>query len=193
MTDQPPLAKAAPSSALDALKGAGDIIKLSTSLATGALVFSVGLLGGAAGYAPWTRRLLAVTWCLLFLSIATGVISQAAIPVLMSEEKYDIEAPTYTWPGRAHQALFLAGLLLLAVALVKILYAEPAEERLRVRTAAEAVQVARATLAPRDRVSKLDTVELIKGTDQSSGGQMTWHVQLELAPTASEANAAPHY
>ncbi len=87
----------------------------------------------------------------------------------------------------------MQALLLLAVALVRILYAEPAEERLRVRTATEAVQVARATLAPRDRVSKLDTVELIKGADQANGGQMTWHVQLELAPAVSEANAAPRY
>src|SRR2546423_210193 len=55
-------ATAMPVAASDALKAAGDILKVSTGLATGALVFSVGLLPNAWTYTPSIRGFLILSW-----------------------------------------------------------------------------------------------------------------------------------
>src|SRR5713101_351001 len=105
-TPTSPLPRPVWEAAADALKAAGDIIKLSIGLATGALVFSVGLLPNSPLYTLFVRGCLVAAWTLLLLSIGTGVLSQAAVPVLMDDQDYDIENPWFTYPGRIHQVLF---------------------------------------------------------------------------------------
>jgi hypothetical protein len=169
----------APTAASDALKAAGDIIKVSTGLATGALVFSVSLLPNAWTYTPLTRALLVVSWFLLLVSIVAGILSQAAIPVLMADQNYDIENKFYTWPGRAHQLSFGLAVAILAFALITIVYSEPSY--LRVHTAADAIARARSVVDPQFEVRRVAKIELIKDpSDRAS--YSTWHAQLEIVP-----------
>lgn len=191
---QPPAASG--SAASDALKAAGDIIKVSTGLATGALVFSVGLLPNAWTYTPLTRGLLIASWFLLFGSIVAGILSQAAIPVLMADQDYDIEHKWYTYPGRIHQGVFLVAVFILAWALTTIVYSEPSH--LRVRTAAEAIARARSAVGSQFEIRQVTKIELIKDpSDRASNS--TWHAQFELVPKASvnlltkHSTAQPRY
>jgi hypothetical protein len=176
---QEPAAQAAAS---DALKAAGDRIKVTTGLATGALVFSVGLLPNAWTYTPLTRVLLLVSWFLLLVSIVAGVLSQAAIPVLMADQDYDIEDRYFTWSGRAHQLSFAVAVVFLASALTTIVYSEPSD--LRVRTAADAIALAKSEVGDKFEVRRVTKIELIKdASDRPSNS--TWHAQL-VAPAVVE-------
>jgi hypothetical protein len=178
----PPTPTATPAAASDALKAAGDIIKVSTGLATGALVFSVSLLPNASTYTPGIRCFLILSWFSLLVSILTGVLSQSAIPVLMEDQDYNIENKWFTWPGRAHQIAFGFAIIFLAVALTKIVYSEPSH--LRVRSAAEAVAIARREIVDKFEVAKVSKIELLKDpSDRASNA--TWHAQLELVPKPS--------
>ncbi len=163
----------------DALKAAGDIIKVSTGLATGALVFGVGLLPNAASYSPLTRVLLVLSWALLLVSIIAGILSQAAIPVLLADEDYDIENKYYTWPGRIHQVSFGFAVAILAAALISIMYSEPSH--LSVSTAADAVARAEAAVGGQLAVQEVTKIELINGPS-GSASDGTWHIQLEVTP-----------
>ena len=175
-----PVPPAPDTSGADALKAAGDILRVSTGLATGALVFSVGLLSSVAAQASWVCLTLAVTWVALFFSVVTGVISQAAVPVLISEKRFDIEAPTFTWPGRIHQLLFTLAVFGLSVVLIGTLYADVG--KLRIETADNAVRIARGALKVNEVPDRIEKIELIKGSDASRASQSSWHIQFHLGP-----------
>jgi hypothetical protein len=166
------------STALDALKAAGEILKVSTGLATGALVFSVGLLPSAASTGPVIHAILAITWVILFLSVIGGVLAQSAIPVLMAENRLDLEAPTFTWPGRVHQVLFGFAVLGLAIVLTAALYADGGQ--LRVRDAQAATTLARQSLHTGETPDRLDVVELVHGLDPNRQILASWHVRFHL-------------
>jgi hypothetical protein len=101
----------------EGLEKASDLLKLSVGFATGALVFSAGLivekldLSGAAGY------MLMGSWILLGISAAAGMLSLLAIPMMIAKSNYDLEDPYLEWPVRIHQVAFLFGIMLLGVAL----------------------------------------------------------------------------
>jgi len=187
----PTAAGQAPADSADALKAAGDIIKLSTGLATGALVFGVGLLPNAPVYTPFVRGCLVASWGLLLVSIVAGVFSQAAIPVLIEDRNYSIEDPYFTYPGRAHQVLFGLGLLALALGLSAVLYAEP--HRLRIGTALEATRIVEKRIGTEYVIRQLTKIELI-ASPSDHRNEATWHAQFEVIPKAEivkGAGAAP--
>lgn len=164
----------------EALKSACDVMKVSTGLATGTLLFSVGFLAQAPFYDATARIALAATWVLLVLSVCFGLMSQAAVPVLMADRNYDIEAPTFTWPGRIHQIFFVLAIVLLAFTQARTVFSEPAPNQLRASTVEQAVDIGRQALGPRDEIDKLTSAELIKGTQQDRVGNMAWHIQFEV-------------
>jgi hypothetical protein len=164
------------------LKAAGDVLKVSTGLATGALVFSVGLLGDAQSYDLLARVLLAASWGLLVLSVLGGLLSQAAIPPLLAEKRFSLEEPTFTWPGRIHQVLLFLAILLLAIAMGSNLFHQTPE--LRVDSAAKAVAKARLAVQPDGQVRRLSAVELLAGPAGSAIAP-SWRVQFELEDAAS--------
>jgi hypothetical protein len=170
----------------DILKAAGDVLKVSTGLATGALVFSVGLLKDAQSYSLFARVVLAGSWGLLVLSVLGGLLSQAAIPPLLAERRFSLEEPTFTWPGRVHQVLMFVAILLLAVAMASTLFHEA--QPLRAASAAQAVAAARRAVTSGESVRRLSAVELLAGP-QGSPIAPSWRVQFELsAPTAAYAD-----
>jgi hypothetical protein len=177
----------------DALKAAGDIIKVSTGLATGSLIFSVGLIGNAPSYSLTVRVLLVVSWILLAISIIVGVLSQAAIPVLMAHQDYNIEDKYFTYPGRVHQTAFVIAIIVLSIALFKMVYSEPTT--LRVPTAVEAVSIARNSISNKYDIERLSKIELIKApSDRPSA--TTWRAEFEVTQKhtqgGSEGPSHPH-
>jgi hypothetical protein len=178
----------------DALRAAGDIIKISTGLATGALVFSVGLLPNSTLYTSLTKVCLVASWTLLLFSIGFGVFSQAAIPVLMARRTYDIEDKFFTYPGRIHQILFGLGLLALALALALVLYSKP--QRLQVGTAVQATKIAEQYVEKQYRIIQLDKIELIPGPS-GQADDAAWYARFEVVPLSLTAPVtaglrAPH-
>jgi len=103
-----------------ALNVMADLLKITTAFATGALVFSAGILEDKVKIPPNAIIPLVGSWILLGLAAASGVLAYSRIPVLLAEEKYDIEDPYLCWPGRLHQILFGLGIILLGSALVLI-------------------------------------------------------------------------
>ena len=180
MPPQPALPPVEPESNADALKAAGEILKVSTGLATGTLVFSVGLLSGGMTSAPLVRATLAATWVALFFSIIAGVLCQSAIPVLLDERRFDLEAPTFTWPGRIHQVLFGVGILGLSTVLLATLYSDSGA--LRIGSAGHAVLYARSSLRPDEVPDRVELVQIVKGADPNRSSLLTWQVRFRLTP-----------
>jgi hypothetical protein len=153
-----------------ALASAGDFLKVSTGLATGALVFSLGLLPSVQVEGTAIHVLLTLTWAALFVSVVGGILSQAAIPVLMYDGVFDLEAPTFTWPGRIHQVLFGLAMLGLAVVLIATLNAGAP----KIGNAAGALARARTALRAGEVPDRLEEIALLGGTPAG------WHVRFHL-------------
>ena len=163
-----------------ALTSANEILKLVTSLATGALVFSIGLTTSATTvYADWIKVILVVTWTLLFLAVVAGIYSQSLIPLQMRDDKPNISANELRYSAIASELLFIFGILGIAVTLAVSLFTSATGRHAMVATAVDAVSAARKTIAGH-RVAKVSALELIKGTDASDLADATWHVQFSI-------------
>ncbi|MEO7039787.1 MAG: hypothetical protein ABI186_07125 [Candidatus Elarobacter sp.] len=174
----------------NALAAALDWTKVSTGLATGALVFGVGLTTAVGTSLLWIRIALAVAWGLFFIAIVAGVFAQASLPVMMKDKTYDLEYFAFTWPARAHQVAFLLGVLVLATTLIRLIFIEAATDDLAAHTATQAVEIGQRALPQGTRVAKIALVELVKGPDSNRLGYATWHVQFVLRDNgASNAHA----
>jgi hypothetical protein len=129
------------------------------------------------------RLTLTLTWIVLFLSVVSGVLAQSAIPVLMSEQRFDLEAPTFTWPGRIHQVLFGFAILGLAAVLIATLNAGAGHPR--VPDARAALLAAERALPPGMSADRIELVELLAGADSTRRSQASWHVRLHLRTGAT--------
>jgi hypothetical protein len=163
-----------------ALDAALDWTKVSTALATGALVFGVGLTNSVGTSVPWIRYALAIAWALFFVSIVTGIFAQASLPVLMQAQNYDLESRPFTLPARIHQLAFFVAILITAVVLIRLLFDQPPVVSLAVRNGADALTRARASLAHGSVVDKLTVIELVKSVDPTHLDTAVWHIQFTL-------------
>ena len=164
-----------------ALTSAVDLIKVLTSLATGALVFSIGLNSPTGfTYQPQIKNVLITAWILLFLAVACGVYAQGLVPNQVRNNRPNINSGELRTAVMAQEIFFVFGILGIAAALVSALLGAPTKTAVAIETATAAVENARDELAPQDQVSKVDTVELIKGLDVSRPDQQTWHVQFDV-------------
>lgn len=117
--------------AKDGLDSAAQFLRYTLALATGALVFSAGLVKEGLSVPQFSRLFLIGAWALLVLAIVTGLLAFARIPVLLRASTYDIEDSYLVWPWRLHQITFGLGVVLLGVALVTLLLNAPAASRVR--------------------------------------------------------------
>jgi hypothetical protein len=104
------------------LEKAADFVNYLLALGTGALVFSAELLKKDYPMSAAARVLILLSWCLLGISIIGGILAYMRIPVMLSEQKYDLEDKYMIWPGRFQQLAFLLGILLLGIALGILLW-----------------------------------------------------------------------
>ena len=170
----------------DALDAALDWTKGSTGIATGALVFGMGLLNGSATYSGSIRNCLMGAWVALGLAILSGLLAQSAIPPMIRAKNYNLEYRPFTCPARVHQLSWIVGIGFLAFALGHILFGTPPLNSLKVTSAQQAVTTALASLPDGRKIQKMSVVELIKGADPSDSSLTRWHVQFQMAPEANE-------
>jgi hypothetical protein len=104
-----------------ALSAAADVIKYLTALATGAIVFSAGLLNEKIFLSVWAKWLIFLSWCLLALSVAGGLLAGMRVPIQLSKQNYNLQNKYFEWPIRVQQIAFFCGIVALGAALSLIL------------------------------------------------------------------------
>ncbi len=183
-----PRAKPIPSApAREALTDAGALAAITLSLATGALVFSVGLLTAASSHLWLLPRIcLIASWVLLAVSIVSGVMVRSRIPIKLRDQDYDLDEPGFSNEGAIHAGTFVTGALALGAALFFTLIAIPIQRVPAVSSAREATDRAKTELTKdeRSRLNRFDLVELVKGGDDQMLPEGTWHVRFGLRASA---------
>ena len=111
------IANPSPAAQKEGLEKAGDLLKLTLALSTGALVFGVGLAKEQSGFSGVTKWAILIAWILLGVAAASGIIAISAIPMMIARSNYDLEDKFLTWPARVHQVTFIFGIILLGIAL----------------------------------------------------------------------------
>lgn len=102
----------------EGLKQVIGLLKFTLALATGALVFSAGLLTEDIQINSPAKCFLLFSWIGLAISAAAGVLAYMRIPMLIAEQNFDMRDKFMEIPGRVHHISFLVGLLSLGGALV---------------------------------------------------------------------------
>lgn len=159
-----------------------DVLRLVTTLATGTLVFSIGLLSAPGiNYPGWLKVVLAATWAALFLGVVAGVWTQSMLPLQLKKNILDINAPEVRYPAIVMELLFLLGILGIAITLIATLINAPTKTNVLLRSPVDAIRAASRTLPPGLHVVKVLKVELLKGFEESRNADSSWHVQVELS------------
>ena len=102
----------------DAFLSAGDFLKYSLTLATGALVFSLELVKEDVSLTAAAKWLLVFAWVLLLVSVIGGVLTFARFPVQMADSNYNLADRLLVLPWRIHQVAFALGIVCLGITLV---------------------------------------------------------------------------
>jgi len=173
----------------EVLADAGTLASLTLGLATGALVFSVGLLTAASDHLWLLPRIFLVfSWLCLAISILTGVMVRSQIPVKLSKKNYKIDDRIFNIEGRVHAGSFVLGVVTLGLALLFTLIKIPIEQVAAVDSAREALDRAKTELTPDEhaRLSRLDVIEEIKGGDGNALPDGIWHIRFSLGSQGSK-------
>ena len=178
-----------------ALESAGDFLKVTTGLATGALVFSTTLLNNPGALTGAARWVLSIAWAALLISIGASVfVAQGRITTKIAKKNYDIHNDLWlTRPTVIHQWTFFGGILALGVTLGIVLGNQPSTEALQVPKATDAVRLAISRVPRSVHIVKVDAIDLIKGADATDPTLETWHIQLDgtVRPPASRTRQSP--
>lgn len=167
--------KSTPDSQSKAQAAVGELLNLLTTLATGALVFSVGFEGVAASTFPaWLKGILVLAWIALLAAVILGVGAQSFIIVQTQENKPNIDAPDLRGWTQWMELAFLLGLFCLGLTLSLEIFFPNNLESPRIRTASGAISALKGHVC--GEISKITTVELIKGEDPNAPLQDVWHV-----------------
>lgn len=115
----------------EGLEKAGELLKLTLSLSTGALVFGAALVKEQLDFSGATKWAVIGAWVLLSLAAASGILAISAIPMMVAKSNYDLEDKFLTWPARVHQVTFIIGIVLLGFALASSLLkaSKPKDEK----------------------------------------------------------------
>lgn len=114
--------KGQPLQSKDGLKQIVDLLKFTLALATGSLVFSVGLLTENINLTCYAKHFLFFSWLALAISVTAGVFAYMRIPMLIAKKDYNMRDKFMEIPGKIHHIAFVIGLLLLAMALTIALF-----------------------------------------------------------------------
>jgi hypothetical protein len=111
-----------------ALVAAGEVVKYLTALATGAIVFSAGLLSEKILISGWAKAWIFLSWVLLAISVAGGLLGGMRVPVQLSKQNYNLQDKYFEWPIRIQQITFFLGIVALGIAMALILVAHGKSE-----------------------------------------------------------------
>jgi hypothetical protein len=95
------------------LQSASELLKLTLTLSTGALVFGAGLIEKKLPFTGLLKGTIVAAWALLAIAAGAGIMAIAAIPMMQAKANYNLEDPFLTWPARVHQIAFVLGILCL--------------------------------------------------------------------------------
>lgn len=154
-------------------------MKVSTGLAGGALVFSIGLLPNAETLVASQRLVVAATWVCLFMATVFGIFAHASLPIMMKNRNYSLEYKPFTIPARFHQILFLLGVMGIASTLVLLLFRVP--DFAVTSKASDAVRVTISAIPIGCRIGRIETIELLRGTDPNDLNSAFWHIRLDVS------------
>jgi len=114
--------KGQPLQSKDGLKQIVDLLKFTLALATGSLVFSVGLLTENINLTCYAKHFLFFSWLALAISATAGVFAYMRIPMLIAKKDYNMRDKFMEIPGKIHHIAFVIGLLSLGIALAIALF-----------------------------------------------------------------------
>jgi hypothetical protein len=171
-----------------ALESAADFVKVTTGLATGALVFSVGLTNAPGGLTTPARYCLGACWIALLVSLVFGVfIAQGRITTKIAKRNYDIHGDRWlTIPTMVHQWTFFVGVALLGATFAVIVGQQLPTNKAKVVSALRAVQIAESKVPSSVLIVKVSAVELVKGIEPGNSSLATWHVQFQVVRLRSD-------
>jgi hypothetical protein len=157
---------------------AGTFINALNTIATGALVFSIGLVATAPAYDFWARIGLIGSWVAAAISIIAGLAAQATIPLHVQRKILIFYSPMFNWPTKIQQVAFAIAMVLLAVVLARQLLSKPVAGSVAVPSAMQALDIAKRCVPQSDAGAVLK-LELLPGDDSTALDESTWHVQLQ--------------
>ena len=106
----------------ESLKQIVDLLKFTIALASGSLVFSLGLLlAEKIDFTCWVKFFLFSSWLSLALSAAAGVLSYMRIPVLIANQDFNMRDKFMEIPGKIHHISFIIGILSLGIAVLIVI------------------------------------------------------------------------
>lgn len=149
------------------------------TIATGALVLSIGLVASADAYGPKARYCLLASWILLTLSILAGLTAQSTIAMHEVHGVSIFESPRFEWPSRIQQVSFFISIFVLAIVLIAQLFSTHSVAEEQVGEPGKAIALLRSCIRDLDTVNIL-SIDLIHGRDPAND---TWH--LRFAPVES--------
>lgn len=165
----------------ESLATAADFIKYTTGFATGALVFSAGLLDKTQHISSFAAGVLIAAWVLLSISVMAGVLAFSRIPIQQSEESYDLEDKFFTWPGKIHQLSFVFGILALGSVLIVILSTTHLGKReFKVASALQAAAIAKQHVPKGSLLVGLQKIELQPGIGDPEKALPVWLVAMSV-------------
>jgi len=175
-----------------AFTSAVDLTKLLISLATGAIVFSIGLINSDnASYLDWSKWALVITWGTLLLSLISGVWTLGVIPLLIKEGSLDINSDRIRNPVKNLQLFFIIGIVSLACVLWGKLWSIPTQQEARLKSPMMALNQAYKLVPSFLVVKKINTVEALNGFNNSSS-EGSWHIQFELNSKLTSSGLTPN-
>lgn len=104
----------------DVLKATSDYVKFLIALAVGSLVFSWPVIQSYQQYVAGAKWSLVIAWAALVLSVASGLLTQSRLMVMLSIRNYDLNDKYLKWPGRIQQVSFSAGIIAIGLSLLFI-------------------------------------------------------------------------
>jgi hypothetical protein len=174
----PPVSKEA---GKESLATAADFIKYTAGFATGALVFSIGLLEKSRHLSSFAAGVLIAAWALLSISVMAGVLAFSRIPIQQSEESYDLEDKYFTWPGKVHQLFFIFGILALGSVLIVILSTTHiGKKEFKVASALQAAAIAKQQVPKGSSIKGLQKIEMQPGVGDPEKALPVWLVALSI-------------
>jgi hypothetical protein len=159
-----------------------DIVKLFTTLSTGALAFSIGLTAQATDNYPLPAKIAVLVAMVIFLgSIGAGIWAQGISPRLLLGGNADPNATGFRLPALLAVLAFALGVVVVSlVLLATVPFGAPGQ---RIVVTSPTAALARAlTVVDVKTVAKVAATELLHGTDAVRPDRSAWHVQFELKP-----------
>jgi hypothetical protein len=164
-----------------AFAAAVDLSKLLLSLATGALVFSIGLVTpNGFTFTALQKSMLIVSWIFLFIAAAAGIFALGRALLLLNASTPKIDDGRLKGAVAIQELAIGGGILGVALALILALGSAPVAARPLVATPMDAVRRAQAELRAGDTLTKVANVELLHGFEGNRADEQIWHVQFEV-------------